>query len=148
MNESSTTPPNSPNNLLFCPHCGTKQPSTNKFCIQCGNNLYSTSSQQNAPIQIYNTFGAGNTTPLIVPQQKPSEENQETTLLSTLSIAFSILGLLCCWLAWIGMLLAASGIGCGISAWKSNRGMAGIVIGAIGFVLSLIFFLIYVAIEE
>lgn len=136
-------PATMPNSQLFCSHCGTQQPSTNKFCIQCGNNLHNATTQQNAPIQIYNTFGAGNTTPLIVPQQKPSEENQETTLLSTLSIAFSILGLLCCWLAWIGMLLAAGGIGCGVGAWKSGRGTTGIVIGAIGFVLSFIFFLIY-----
>lgn len=140
-------PATMPNSQLFCSHCGTQQPSLNKFCIQCGNNLHNAATQQNAPIQIYNTFGAGNTTPLIIPQQKPSEENQETTLLSTLSIAFAILGLLCCWLAWIGMLLAAGGIGCGVGAWKSGRGMTGIVIGAIGFVLSLIFFLIYVAIE-
>ncbi len=145
MNNQSS--PTTPDSHQFCPRCGKQQPSLNKFCIQCGNNLGSATTQQNTPIQIYNTFGAGNTTPLIVPQQKPREENQETTLLSTHSIAFAILGLLCCWLAWIGMLLAASGISCGISEWKSNRGTTGIVIGAIGFVLSLIFFLIYVAIE-
>ena len=136
-------PPTPLDSHQFCSRCGTQQPSANKFCIRCGNKLYNATTQQNAPIQIYNTFGAGNTTPLIVPSRNPSEENQETTLLSTLSIAFSILGLLCCWLAWIGMLLAAGGIGCGVGAWKSGRGTTGIVIGAIGFVLSFIFFLIY-----
>ena len=145
MNNQSS--PTTPGTHQFCPRCGKQQLSLNKFCIQCGNNLGCATTQQNAPIQIYNTFGAGNTTPLIVPQQKPSEENQETTLLSTLSIAFSILGLLCCWGAWIGMLFSAGGIGCGCGAWKNNRGMTGIIIGAIGFVLSFIFFIIYAAIE-
>lgn len=144
MNQSSTTTPES---QLFCSHCGTKQPSTNKFCIQCGNNLHSATTQQNAPIQIYNTFGAGNTSPLVIPPQKTHEENPETTILTTLSIAFSILGLLCCWGAWIGMLLSAGGIGCGCGAWKNNRGMTGIIIGAIGFVLSFIFFIIYAEME-
>ena len=137
-----------PGSHQFCSRCGTQQPTTNNFCVQCGNNLGNTTTQQNPSIQIYNTFGAGNTSPLIVPQQKSIEENSATTILGALSIAFSILGLLCCWLAWVGMLLAAGGIACGISAWKSNSGISGIVIGAVGFVLSLIFFLIYCEIME
>lgn len=132
---------------MFCAHCGKQQSTGNKFCVACGNELHRARSQQNAPIQIYNTFGAGNTTPLVVPRQE-FEGCQNSSILATLALVFGILGLVLSWTAWFGMILSAGGIGCGCAEVKSGKGMSGIITGTIGFVLGLLFLLIYAEIPD
>ncbi|MBN1328602.1 MAG: DUF4190 domain-containing protein [Candidatus Heimdallarchaeota archaeon] len=128
----------------YCPFCGSDVEANNQFCPNCGASMTAVKTPSPQPEQPYPTTQPYPTaqpytqqTTTYVTAQRPQQDS-----LGTLSLVFAILSFFC--LGTIGSIVA---IICGhIAKSRGSNGSAtaGLIIGYIGLVLSVVGIVIYI----
>lgn len=133
-----------------CPGCGAELMAHQQFCGQCG---YTLQPQQPAYQQpeyqqpAYQPEYQQNYTQPAYPSQQPPKQKTPAMGLGVTGMVLSILGLVLCWALCFGFILGLVGMILSIVAKKkgcTGVATAGIICGAIGMGIGLIFTIIWV----